>query len=444
MAQAAHADPGGQRAPGIYVHVPFCTRVCPYCDFAVRTGGAELRRAFVDTLLQEIDGWSVGGGSAADGRPDRPDADRQSLAAEGADDAPVAARRFGPTTWRRDASTVYFGGGTPSALAPQQLEEVLARLRLRLPVADDAEWTLEANPEDVSPAALGDWRRLGFTRLSLGVQSFDDAALALLGRAHRAEQAVAAVEAALAAGFDAVSVDLIFAVPGQSSAAWETTVRRAAALQPHHVSCYELTVHPETGFFRARQQGRLAEVADDRKADLFFATHRLLADAGFAAYEVSNFAREPGYRSRHNTKYWSHAPYLGLGPSAHSFDGATRRWWNVRDLAGWSAAVGAGGAIAGDERLRGPDLALEALALGLRTVDGADLRAIEARYGVVLADNNAARIDGLVAEGLVREERDACLRPTLEGMALADTLATTFDIVEVSAVAATDDDRGPR
>lgn len=422
--------PAGEapRAPGIYVHVPFCARVCPYCDFAVQTGGVGERRAFADGLLREIEWWAAAGqtpqragttpASVASGR-DSPTAPSLS----GRTSSPAPASR--PV---RAASTVYFGGGTPSSLAAEQLAEILDALRRRLPVDDAAELTLEVNPEDVHADALDAWCRLGFTRLSIGVQSFDDHALALLGRAHRARQAVAAVEAALAAGFEALSVDLIFAIPGQSPESWRATLQQAVDLEPQHVSCYELTVHRGTRFFRERERGRLLEVADDAKAELFFATHQFLADAGYPAYEVSNFARDDAYRSRHNSKYWSHTRYLGIGPSAHSFDGVDRRWWNVRGFPDWLGGIDSGGPVAGDETLNGSELALEALALGLRTTDGVDLCEIESRYGVALRAKNAVLLDRWIAEGLLREPLAGRIRPTLAGMALADTLATALDI----------------
>lgn len=358
--------------------------------------------------------------------------------------------------------TVYLGGGTPSSLAPEALAEILGALRDRLPVAADAEVTLEANPEDVNLDSLAAWRALGIARLSLGVQSFDDAALQRLGRSHTGAQGRAAVESALAAGFDAVSLDLIFALPGRRADTWRSTLEQAVALAPQHISCYELTVHEGTRLFRERVRGRFVELADDDKAEQFFFTHRFLADNGYAAYEVSNFARAAGtssshdvgtsashgvgtstrhderyrlrhdekYRSRHNAKYWDHTPYLGLGPSAHSFDGGSRRWWNERRLSDWQAALGErGGAVAEQEELAPAELVLEALALGLRTAAGVDLDAIERRWGIELRAPNAALIEHLVDEGLLRPETMPRLVPTLRGLALADTVAGGFEIV---------------
>ena len=408
--EPAAAPPPG--APGLYVHVPFCARVCPYCDFAVQTGGPRKRAAYVRSLLQEI----------------RCCADRATASAAPSDRAgsPVAGEPQCRSA--RDFDTVYLGGGTPSSLSAAALKEILATVREVLSIDDHASITLEANPEDVDDESLGTWRRLGVTRLSLGVQSFDVAALELLGRSHTPEQATAAAERSIAAGFE-VSLDLIFAVPAQSPESWRATLRHAIELRPHHVSCYELTVHERTRFYRARVRGDFAEVRDDDKAEQFFLTHRLLADAGYPAYEVSNFARAPEYRSRHSAKYWDHTPYLGLGPSAHSFDGNNKRWWNERRLTDWQMALDQRvGATCEEETLTPEQLVLEALALGLRTTVGLDLERMEARYGIDLRLPNAALIESLIGRGLLDDNGGSRLTPTLEGLAMADTLAGAFTI----------------
>jgi oxygen-independent coproporphyrinogen-3 oxidase len=384
--------------------------VCPYCDFAVQTGGPAKRQGYLDTLRSEIDGW----------------------AARVADPAPGGAAAFSGDL---PFDTVYLGGGTPSALQPQALDGIVSRLRRRLPLSRNVEITLEANPEDVSDDNLAAWRAIGVTRVSLGVQSFDDAALTLLGRAHTGVRATDAVERALAAGLDAVSLDLIYAVPGQSPARWEQTLRRAVDLQPQHISCYELTVHERTRFFRQRERGELVEVCDDDKAEQFFRTHGFLADAGYPAYEVSNFAAAPEHRSRHNVKYWDHTPYLGLGPSAHSFDGRRERWWNDRRLVDWQSAIDdAGGPAYEVEALAAPQLALEALALGLRTTRGVDLEYVERRCGIDLAAANRELIDRLQRDRLLTRA-GSFLVPTLAGLAVADAVARAFDVPDVAAAA---------
>ena len=401
------------RAPGLYIHVPFCARVCPYCDFAVQTGGPKKRQSYVQSLRREIHGWGEGKGAAATS-----EAGGDSVAA-------------GEPLWRVEQpfNTIYLGGGTPSSLSAEALDEILATVREVLRVDRGASITLEVNPEDVDADSLDAWQRLGVSRLSLGVQSFDAATLELLGRTHTPGEAAAAVEASVAAGFDEVSLDLIYAVPGQSTEGWRATLEHAVDLRPHHISCYELTVHERTGFYRARARGDFAEVADDDKVEQFFRTHRFLAAAGYPAYEVSNFASRPELRSRHNAKYWDHTPYLGIGPSAHSFDGNNKRWWNERRLTDWQLALDErGGATCEEETLKPEQLVLEALALGLRTTTGIDLEHIAGRYGIDLRSANAVLIKGLVGRGLLEGRAGSRLVPTLEGLAMADTLAGAFSI----------------
>lgn len=395
QAPPALPAPAGE-APGIYLHVPFCSAVCPYCDFAVTVGGAAAHDRYRRALLAEIDLVAAAGGRA----------------------------------WGEAADTVYLGGGTPSALALEALDEILAALAARLGVSlsDPAAARLffEANPEDVTPASAAAWRRLGVATVSLGVQSFEAEPLAFLGRRHDPAGARRAVEAVRAAGFDTLSIDLIYGWPGQTAERWRRDLEAALALAPDHLSCYQLTVEPGTAFGHRRARGALVEMPDEEQAALFRLTHTLLADAGYPAYEVSSFARGPQHRSRHNTKYWRHAPYLGLGPSAHSFDGAARRWWNERRLAPWRAAVGAGRLPwGGEEALDRGQLALESLMLGLRTAEGIDLPTFRRRFGIDLAAANADWIAQLAADGLARLD-GARLVLTLDGLVVADGLAERF------------------
>ena len=337
----------------------------------------------------------------------------------------------------RPFDTVYFGGGTPSQLAPEELGRVLDACRAQMKF--ETPWVfLEANPEDVTADACAAWRRLGVRTLSLGVQSFSDETLRFLGRRHSGRQARAVGETALAAGFDTVSIDLIFGVRGQTAEDWRRELEAAVALGPQHVSCYQLTIHPDTRFGVQAKHGQLSELPEDDQATLFELTHRFLADAGWPAYEVSNFARSPAHQSRHNRKYWDHTPYLGLGPSAHSLAGAegtspARRWWNERGTPRWERRLAAGERpIEGQEVLGPKDLAAEALLLGLRTTAGIDLAGLRARYGVDLLAANDALVARLVDEGhvVVRAGPDGGQRlvPTLSGLAVADGLAAAFDL----------------
>jgi len=384
--------------PGLYVHVPFCSAICPYCDFSVLKAGAGARQRFVEHLVAEV---------------------------------PLAAAAWDEP---RPFDTIYFGGGTPSQLAPEALARVLEACRAGLAIAPGA-WTfLEANPEDVTAESCAAWRGLGVRTLSLGVQAFSDEALRFLGRRHTGVQARAAVETALLAGFDTVSVDLIFGLPGQSPEAWARELDATVSLSPGHVSCYQLTIHDRTRFGVAKKRGQLAEMPEREQAVLFDLTHRRLADAGYPAYEVSNFARAPADQSRHNRKYWDHTPYLGLGPSAHSLSAGVpaRRWWNERRTPRWESRIASGQRpVESEETLGKPELATEALMLGLRTTGGIDLDEFRSRFGVDLVAANGPLVAQLTADGRLELRLGADgrrLAPTVAGLAVADGLAAAFDV----------------
>ncbi|MGE3165745.1 MAG: radical SAM family heme chaperone HemW [Planctomycetota bacterium] len=373
---------------GLYVHIPFCSAICPYCDFAVVTGRAERRERFVRALLREIE------------------------------QLPVPAWRF---------DTIYFGGGTPSALSPEQLQRILDALDRALEFSAQPTVSFEANPEDVAEASAAAWQQLGIDTVSLGIQSFDNAELRLLGRRHDAERARASVEL-LRGRFRVISIDLIYGLPGQSIANWESNIETAAQLSPDHVSCYQLTVHEGTPFARLRDARRLEELPEEAQADHFLATHRLLPRHGLEPYEVSNFSRSPAHRSRHNQKYWDHTPYLGLGPSAHSFDGE-RRWWNLRALDEYQHAVDEGRApVAGSEALSPQDLVLEALALRLRTTTGIELASFADRYGTDLRQSpHLEVIERWVSGGFAYPSAEV-FALTPRGLAIADAVARSFSV----------------
>jgi oxygen-independent coproporphyrinogen-3 oxidase len=373
---------------GLYLHVPFCRRVCPYCDFAVRTGDEARRRAFVDDLIAEI-----------------------ALNAN-------CVLEF---------DTVYFGGGTPSSLAAADLERIVRAARDGLRLARDTEIFLEANPEDVSLETTAAWKGAGVEFLSLGIQSFDREELRFLGRQHDADTGLRAVETALGAGFDTVSIDLIYGLPRQRLTTWKRQLQLAAGSGAQHLSCYQLTIHRGTRFGLLDKRGQLEQMPSHEQGGMFYETHRRLADAGFAGYEVSNFAHRERHRSAHNMKYWDHTPYLGLGPSAHSFDGR-RRWWNLRRTDPWQERIRAGRRpIDGQEVLRPAQIALESLMTGLRTYAGVDLARLRSVCGVDALERNRELVLRLTAEGLLRL-RSERLVPTLEGLAVADSLAPMFDL----------------
>jgi len=372
---------------GLYVHVPFCSSICPYCDFAVTLAGEE-RRAEWARLLG------------------------------------VEAGREG---WRAGAfDTLYFGGGTPSSLAPARVGNVLEALRGSLRLREDCRLHFEANPEDLDADTLAAWRRLGFSVISIGVQSFDDGILRTLGRRHQGKDAEKVVRRALDAGFETVSVDLIFGLAGQEADCWRRDLETAVGLGVQHISCYQLTIEESSLFGRRKAEGLLEEMEHDAQGDLYLLTHKLLGDHGFEGYEISNFAR-PGHRSEHNLKYWKGHPYLGLGPSAHSFDGDRKRWWNESRLRRWAARLSRGeSAVAGREVLDDTQRLLEEMMLGFRLAEGVDFGKLEEKYSLSLLAPNAGLISRLIGEGLAfLEEKRLRLSP--RGMAVADGIIRAFE-----------------
>lgn len=295
---------------GIYLHVPFCKHACPYCDFyklELRDRPARARLDFPEQLRRE---WEL----------------------HAAHSSTLGGRRL---------DTIYFGGGTPSTLVPETVGSLVAELRRGHPPSDiEPEITLEANPENLTAERSRKWRAAGINRLSIGVQSFDDAELRLLERLHQPAAIGEAVRNARAAGFANLSLDLMFALPGQTLERWLGNLRAAVALAPEHLSFYGLTYHEGTPFERWRAERKLAEVDEDLQAEMYLRGAEVLEAEGFEHYEISNFAR-PGFRSRHNQRYWSRGDVIGLGPGAHSNLGA-ERWANPEDLEGWATTVAAG------------------------------------------------------------------------------------------------------
>jgi oxygen-independent coproporphyrinogen-3 oxidase len=363
------------KKPGLYVHIPFCKTKCRYCDFYSVTS-LSLVADYLEALEKE-------------------------------------ARLYQDHFTAFDS--LYLGGGTPSQLEAAPLTVLMKNVGRHFAFAPDTEVTVEANPDDLTPEKLALFRDLGVNRLSLGVQSFDEAELRFLGRRHTAGQAEQALEFARAAGFDNLGLDLIYALPGQEEGAWLNNLKEALKFQPEHLSCYLLTLAPETPLGRRQAQGKLDLLGEEAERRLFLLTSRYLGEQGYLHYEVSNFAREESLMCRHNLKYWQHAPYLGLGPAAHSYHNGRRRW-NHASLREYCRALKSGAVpVAGQECLTPEQLELEALSLGLRTREGLILTSL---HHLGLHPPALAR---LKAAGLLRVHQGR-LRPTREGLVLADRL----------------------
>jgi oxygen-independent coproporphyrinogen-3 oxidase len=360
----------------VYVHVPFCRHRCGYCAFAVHVGAdSSLRRRYVEAVIAEV--------------------------------AAVAGTR---AEWPGFGS-VFVGGGTPTQLEAQELAKLLQAVQGSLPVAADAEVTVEANPEDVDERYLATLVGAGLTRLSLGAQSAAAHVLAFLDRRHAPGAVPRAVEAARAAGVASVSVDLIYGAPAESEADWRASLEAAVALGLDHVSCYALTLEPNTPYARDVRAGRKDAPDDDVAAGGMATAAEVLGAAGFHRYEVSNWAR-PGHESRHNLVYWAQGDYLAFGAAAHGhWDG--RRWWNVRPTERYVERALAGASpIGGEEVLDARQRADERVLLGLRTAQGLARPA----EGV-----DAAAVAELTRAGLVAGDRER-IRLTSAGMALGDAV----------------------
>ena len=363
----------------LYVHVPFCARRCSYCDFSI----AVRRTTPVDEYLRALE---------------------------------TELRLRVPSTRDWQLDTVYLGGGTPSRLGGDGIARLLDLIRRHATLAPDAEVTIEANPDDVDSSSVAAWRAAGVNRMSLGVQSFDPAVLQWMHRLHDPEAAVAAVRVARDAGLVDLSLDLIFALPASLSRDWSRDLDLALALEPTHLSLYGLTVEHRTPVARWRDRGDLEEAPEERYESEYLEAHARLTAAGLDHYEVSNFGR-PGAYARHNSAYWSGVAYRGIGPAAHEYDEATRRW-NVSPYAEWVRSLEAGeDPIGGEEVLTAENRAAEDVYLGLRT-----------SHGLRLADDELHRAERWIQAGWGSVVNDT-LRLSPLGWLRLDALAADLTVV---------------
>jgi oxygen-independent coproporphyrinogen-3 oxidase len=368
--------------PGLYIHIPFCLSKCGYCSFQSVTA-THLIDATVNAIMREMDLYK---------------------------------------DFFFFFDTIYIGGGTPSLLSIRQIENIRKSIHHNFEISRHAEITMEVNPGDVSLEYFQDLKSLGINRLNIGIQSFDDHILKFLGRRHSEREAVAAIDHARKAGFKNVGIDLINGVSGQDIKSWEKTLQKALSFKPAHLSCYQLSLDNETPLYIQYKQDGLQMPSEEQALDFFMTTSRTLTESGYTHYEVSNFARTDSLKSRHNMKYWRHAPYLGMGPAAHSFDGENR-WWNKADVEAYLKTIAEGKKpVDRSENLTQEQLALEALFLGMRTKDGIDLEQYKTRYGSDLLTEKSLIINELIKNELV-ELQGGSLYPTMAGMAVADSLA---------------------
>ena len=395
MEDTIHAKFSPAQSAGLYVHVPFCLKKCDYCNF-YSISDLSLRPAYLGAL-----------------------------------EAEMRLVRQVPAKF----DTLYIGGGTPSALAAEDISQIIANALRHFNILSNVEMTLEVNPGTVTPESLNVYRRSGINRLNIGVQSFQNHNLRILGRIHSAEDAILCIERAWQAGFENIGLDLIYGLPGQNTENWLRDLKQAIKIWPEHLSCYMLTAESDTPMDRNVKGGRIQLPGDNLVRELFDTTIDYLTAHGYDHYEISNFAgtaetgAEPR-RSRHNLKYWSFAPYLGLGPSAHSFIEPVR-FWNFRNVGKYVSQIKAGKLpIAEKERLTKEQMVIEAVYLGLRTARGIDLNGFEAKFGMNFAHTFNQTVSELEKEDMLNMIEGYC-RLTRKGLPFLDSIVSRFICQEI-------------
>ena len=375
---------------GIYLHIPFCKQACTYCNFHFTTS---LR--YKDDLVQALRKEII--------------AEKDYLGGE-------------------EVATVYFGGGTPSILSIDDCRSIINSIRENFPVSPNAEITLEANPDDVTKQKAEEWKNIGINRLSIGIQSFFEEELRWMNRAHNAEQAKACIENSYAAGINNLSIDLIYGSPLLTDEMWQQNVETAIGYGIKHLSCYALTVEDKTPLQKNISLQKSSDVDNDKQARQFLQLMHWLRNAGYEHYEVSNFAK-PGFRSSHNSSYWKGASYLGLGPSAHSFNGKERRW-NIANNNVYIKSVNEQKPQREVETLTPAQQLNEAIMISLRTMEGIDLNKMQIQWG----EKERKRIEKDLAKylhtGLIQIENDHA-QLTNEGMLRADGIAADLFVSEL-------------
>ncbi len=380
---------------GLYIHIPFCLKKCPYCDFYSITD-TSLQPAFMDALASEM-----------------------------------RMNRGGTLQF----DTLYMGGGTPSVLDAKAVGRIIKIARQSYEILSDAEITLEVNPGTVTPEQLSMYRCSGVNRINIGVQSFNPDHLSCLGRIHSGRDASVAVNWAQKVGFKNIGLDLIYGIPNQTKKSWLMDLKLAVEIEPRHLSCYILSFEPGTPLYRDLQEDRLKPLAESQVCELFETTLEFLSDHGYIQYEISNFAREsmnsPGLkaaelnRSRHNMKYWKFVPYIGLGPSAHSFL-EPKRYWNFADVEKYIQDLDAEKLpFGGEERLSMEQLMIEAIYLGLRQTKGILIDVFDKKFGVTFKTMFKDTIDVLESKGLIELSQNRCAL-TSKGMLYLDTVVSLF------------------
>jgi oxygen-independent coproporphyrinogen-3 oxidase len=366
---------------GIYIHIPFCKKLCSYCDFYHIITQTE-NRSYIDTLIKE---------------------------------AGIRREYLG----NENVSTIYIGGGTPSVLSPDEIETILNSIRKLFKVDENCETTIELNPDDIYRDYLQGIKDSGVNRVSLGIQSWRDSDLKLMNRRHNAAQAAAALEQSLKSGFENVTIDLIYGIPGMTTADWSSNLDISFSYDIKHLSAYHLTIEPGTVFGKMKEKGILTEIDEDESSAQFHLLIDKALSAGFIHYEISNFGK-PGYFSVHNSNYWKQVSYIGLGPSAHSFNGYSRQW-NVRDVKKYIKAVDSGSLLFEREELDRKTRFNEYIMTSLRTMWGMDLDYVEKAFDKEGYDYVVNLSGKMVDYGLMKQENKTLVL-TNQGKLIADNI----------------------
>ncbi len=386
---------------GIYIHIPFCKQACHYCNFHFSTSW-RYKNELLGALLKEIE-----------------------LQKEYFSASPLA-----PLLAERGASEpdmiekIYFGGGTPSILEIGDLKLVISKVRETFHVLATAEITLEANPDDIDKEKLAGWKEIGINRLSIGIQSFFDEDLQWMNRAHNAQQAIDNLQLAIKQ-FDNITIDLIYGHPLLTNEKWKQNVEQVIALNIPHISCYALTVEPKTPLDKMIREKKKENVQQEKQAEQFLLLMRWLEEAGYEHYEISNFAK-PGFRSKHNTSYWQGKKYLGLGPSAHSFNGISRQW-NISNNNVYIESLSKNEIPFEKETLTDTQKLNEYIMTSLRTVEGLDLVKVSSRQSAVGSQQFLMKSRRFILQGKMIEENNF-LKLTREGKLFADGIAAELFI----------------
>lgn len=373
--------------PGIYLHIPYCLHKCGYCDFNSHPENREEMEVYVSALLAEVD-------------------------------------HYAPQLAGKTVSTIFFGGGTPTILPPASLDKILGRVKTQFNLSTDCEITIEANPATIEQDTLAQIRSAGFNRISIGVQSFDADELKILERVHNEEEIHTTLDRARRAGFDNLSVDLMFGLPDQSPEKWKSHLHQALDKKPDHISAYGLTIEPATSFFKLQERGLLTLPSEETQLEMFQLTIETLKSAGYHQYEISNYAR-PGFESRHNLNYWDNGEYLGLGAGASSYLNG-ERFKNINLPSRYIREVQAkGSAVESTEKLAPLNAMGETIMLGLRRLKGIAIEDFENRFQISFKKVYGKVIDPLLNEGLITLNHNH-MALSRKGLYLADSVILKF------------------